>query len=139
VKGDARDLKFPDASFDVVFSNSVIEHVGELPDQCKMAEEVKRVGKRYFVQTPNKFFFIEPHFLFPCFQFLPINVRAWLAMNFKLGWFSRQSSFAQAKYLVESIKLFSRSELLALFPESNLYEEKILGMVKSFIVYSGWD
>jgi ubiquinone/menaquinone biosynthesis C-methylase UbiE len=67
VKGNACDIKFPDSSFDIVFSNSVIEHVGNGYNQKQMANEVKRVGKRYFVQTPSKSFFLEPHFLFPFF------------------------------------------------------------------------
>lgn len=64
--GDGRDLSaFEDGSFDVVFSNSVIEHLGQHEDQRRMAREIQRVGKRYFIQTPNKSFPIEPHFLFP--------------------------------------------------------------------------
>lgn len=139
IKGDACDLKFADQSFDVVFSNSVIEHVGDRNNQIRMAQEAKRVGVRYFIQTPNKNFLMEPHFVFPLFQFLPINVRANLAMNFKLGWFDRQPSFEQARSLVESITLLTRNELRAIFPDSNLYEEKFFGMTKSFIVYAGWD
>ena len=71
ILGDARDMRgLRDHEFDVVFSNSVIEHVGSFADQAAMASEVRRVGRRYFVQTPNKYFPIEPHFLVPGFQFL---------------------------------------------------------------------
>jgi hypothetical protein len=139
VKGDARDLKFPDKSFDVVFSNSVIEHVGGFVDQYKMAQEVRRVGKRYFIQTPNKNFPIEPHFVFPFFQFLPKEIRVWLLMNFKLGWFSRQSSPSHARSIVDSIFLLNKDEFLSFFPGCKLYQEKIAGITKSFIAYSGWE
>lgn len=139
VQGDALDMKFPDESFDVVFSNSVIEHVGDMENQHQMVKEINRVAKRYFVQTPNKNFFIEPHFLFPFFQFLPIKLRIWLVMNFNLGWFNREVSPVKARELVESITLLTKKEFLALFPESKLYEEKIFGMTKSFIAYSGWE
>jgi ubiquinone/menaquinone biosynthesis C-methylase UbiE len=138
IAGDARAILAKDASFDVVFSNSVIEHVGTYQDQIQMAKEVRRVGKRYFVQTPNKYFPLEPHFLFPLFQFLPINLRTLLLQNFRLGWFSKTPDKAEAREIVESIRLLGKREFLSLFPNAEVYEEKILGMTKSFVGYGGW-
>ena len=77
--GDARNMKmFRDKKFDLVFSNSVIEHVGDYFQQQRMAEEIYRVGNCYFVQTPNRYFPIEPHFLFPFFNFLPMKIKVFL-------------------------------------------------------------
>src|SRR5258705_6135544 len=61
VVGDARDLsRYGASSFDVVFSNSVIEHLGpHFADQRRMADEIRRVCTRYFVQTPNRYIPIE--------------------------------------------------------------------------------
>ena len=137
--GDARDIQFENNTFDVVFSNSVIEHVGNYTDQMKMANEVQRVGKRYFIQTPNRYFPLEPHFLFPFFQFLPVNVRVRLLQNFSLGWIQRTPEPAKAREIIESIRLLGRDEFLGLFPDSNLYEEKVFGMTKSFVAYKGWN
>ena len=137
--GDARKIEAEDQSFDVVFSNSVIEHVGNIGDQEQMAREVRRVGKRYFVQTPNKYFPLEPHFLFPFFQFLPLGVRIWLLRNFNLGWIARTPDPTEARRIVESIRLLDRQELLAQFPNARIYEEKLLGLTKSFVAYDGWD
>lgn len=137
--GDGRNLeRFKDQEFDLVFSNSVIEHVGDYQDQARMADEVKRVGKRYFVQTPNLYFPIEPHFLFPFFQFLPIDIRVWLFTHFDMGWYPKMSDEQEARDLATNTQLLSKKKLLNLFPKSNLYEEKVFGIAKSFIVYDGW-
>lgn len=86
--GDARDLTaFGDKEFDIVFSHSVIEHVGGFEDQRRMANEIKRVGKRYFLQTQNRFFTMETHFLVPMFQFFPVWLKVLLISHFDLGWF----------------------------------------------------
>ena len=139
VAGDARALQMGDLSFDVVFSNSVIEHVGTFQDQLRMAQEVRRVGKRYFVQTPNKYFPIEPHFHFPFYQFLPISVRVLLLRNFNLGWISRTPDARKAREMVEEIRLLSRQEFKGLFPDASLFEERAFGMTKSFVAYGGWE
>jgi hypothetical protein len=139
LQGDARSLNFDNQSFDVIFSNSVIEHVGNFSDQQRMASEVHRVGKRYFIQTPNRLFPIEPHFIFPFFQFLPINWQIWLVRHFNLGWMKKQSTNESALELIRSIRLLDKQELQRLFPGASIYEEKFLGLTKSFIIYSGWE
>ena len=73
--GDATDLSpFKDKSFDIVHSNSVIEHLYNFENQKKMASEIMRVGQKHIVQTPNKYFFLEPHLsYFPFFNLCQIN------------------------------------------------------------------
>lgn len=134
VKGDARDMRdFKDQDFDMVFSNSVIEHVGTLENQTKMADEIMRVGKRYFVQTPNYFFPIEPHFLFPFFQFLPLSIRSWLVSHYKFG-YEKAHDFDSAYALVNRITLLKKKELRILFPNARIVKEKFMGLTKSFMV-----
>jgi hypothetical protein len=138
--GDARSMpEFADGSFDVVFSNSVIEHVGSYEDQRRMANEVMRVGRRYFVQTPNKRFPLEPHFLFPWFQYLPSWARAQMVHRFDVGWYKRMPDYAAAKTEVDSIRLLTRAKFTALFPGAKLHVEKLAGLPKSFVAYGGWD
>ena len=136
--GDARALDFPDRSFDVVYSNSVIEHVGTFADQRRMAEEVRRVGVRHFVQTPNYFFPLEPHFLVPGFQFLPVDTRAWMLTKSNLGWIKRESDFAMAADIVRSVRLMRLEELRCVFPTSEIFHERLAGLSKSFVAYEGF-
>ncbi len=139
VAGDARDMvTFRSGEFDVVFSSSVIEHVGTFKDQRLMADEVRRVGKRYFVQTPNRYFPIEPHFLFPLYQFLPLGVQIWLLTHYELGWLGRIDDPEKAAAAIRSIRLLTRRELKQLFPGCEIYGEKFLGITKSFVAYAGW-
>jgi hypothetical protein len=126
---------FSNKEFDIVYSNSVIEHVGSYNDQRQLANEVMRVGKKYFIQTPNLYFLIEPHFVFPLFQFLPIELRVWIVTHFSTGWYGKIPDRKQAKEIVSSIRLLNKKDFLNLFPEGNIWEEKILGLTKSFIAY----
>ena len=138
VVGDGRSMRqFTDRQFDIVFSNSTIEHVGTADDQARMADEVRRVGKAYYVQTPNRYFPIEPHFLFPFFQFLPIAVRAWLVSHFELGWYKRIRDTEKARQEVSSIRLLTRNDVEQLFPDATIYEERYAGVVKSFVAHCG--
>lgn len=139
VVGDARNMQqFTDGEFDVVFSNSVIEHVGSYRDQEMMAKEIVRVSKRYFIQTPNLYFPIEPHFVFPFFQFLPRELKFWLVTHFKLGWYDRATDNQKAWDLVNEVRLLTKDEFKSIFPNAAIYQEKVLGLTKSFILYGGW-
>jgi hypothetical protein len=139
IAGDARDLgAFADRSFDVVFSNSVIEHVGDARDQRRMADEVRRVGRAYYVQTPNRWFPIEPHFLVPGYQFLPVAVRTRMLQRFRLGWMPRTPDAEAARRIVESVQLLDAGQLRTLFPEATLHRERIGGLTKSLIATHGF-
>jgi hypothetical protein len=140
VVGDGCHMgQFADNSFDVVFSNSAIEHVGGFANQQAMASEIQRIGKRYFVQTPNRAFPIEPHFLVPCFQFLPLAVRVWLLQHFRLGWYHKIPDYEAARREVAAIRLLSKREVQRLFPGAHLRRETILWLTSSFIAYAGWE
>ena len=136
IKGDACDLSgVADKSFDLVFSNSVIEHLYTKENQQLMANEVQRVGKSYFIQTPNKYFPIEPHWVFPLFQFLPFKVKVFLTQHFNLGHMSKTNDHAKAVELVKEVRLISKTEYQQLFKGANLFVEKFVGLNKSFIAY----
>jgi hypothetical protein len=134
IAGDARDLsRYDDQSIDIVFSNSVIEHLFTFKDQQRMADEIRRVGKKYYVQTPSYGFPMEPHFLFPFFHWLPLSARVLLVRHFALGWYAKQPSDADAKKLVCEIRLVSKREFSKLFPDAVIRHERFLGLTKSFI------
>ncbi|HAV60892.1 MAG TPA: methyltransferase type 11 [Verrucomicrobiales bacterium] len=131
--GDARATGFADGAYDVVFSNSVIEHVGTLFDQMAMAREVRRVSRAYFVQTPNRYFPMEPHFLFPFWQFLPTWFRAALHRRFGLGWMQRQPDPLLARAGVEQVRLLTTAEMTGLFADAQIKRERVVGFTKSLI------
>lgn len=134
---DVTDLNlFKDGEFDIVYSNSLIEHINSDELQKKLADDIRRIGKHYFVQTPNYYFPVEPHFLFPFFQFLPLSIKTELIMNYDLGWYKKQQDKKSAIELAESVKLLKKKELKKLFPDGNIYQEKYLFLNKSFIIYN---
>jgi 2-polyprenyl-3-methyl-5-hydroxy-6-metoxy-1,4-benzoquinol methylase len=137
--GNATDLSmFESDGFDIVISNSVIEHLPNLELQRQMASEIQRVGVRHWVQTPNRRFPLEPHFLFPFFQYLPLAAQSWLLAHMDLGWFPRERDPDAARATVRSVRLMTKRELCDLFPNSRVLSERAFGMVKSFIVIGGW-
>ncbi len=136
VVGDATNLsEYEDNSFDLVYSNSCIEHLFSWENQQKMAKEVIRVGKRFFVQTPNRYFLIEPHYLFPLFQFLPYFLQVFLLRKFSLGHVKKKPILEEAEKQIQEIKLLSSDDMQLLFPNSTLYKEKFGGLTKSLISY----
>ncbi|MCX5694950.1 MAG: methyltransferase domain-containing protein [Candidatus Omnitrophica bacterium] len=125
-----------DKEFDVVFSNSVIEHVGSFEDQKKMAGEIQRVGKMYFLQTPCFRFPLEPHFFTIGFQFLPLKAKAFLIRHFNLGWYPKERDYKKSINLASSIRLLRKYELKKLFTGGRIIPERFCGLTKSLIVYN---
>ncbi len=125
---DGRIFPFKDGSFDVVHANSVIEHVGNYHAQRIFAQEIRRVGKAFWVQTPDYWFFYEPHAQFPGFQFLPPGMKLWIGKHWK------KAGYAHDELL--SIQPLTPSQLLDLFPGAAIWREKSCGMTKSLIAYS---
>ena len=135
VRGDARDLSYyEDNSFDLVISNSVIEHVGSFEDQRQMAKEIMRVGRFYFVQTPNYYFILEPHFPIPGFQFIPRSAQIRLMTRFSLGWVKRSATSEEADEILKNFRLLRLSEIKRLFPRGIILRESLMGLTKSFMV-----
>ncbi|MBU6158220.1 MAG: class I SAM-dependent methyltransferase [Bacteroidetes bacterium] len=135
--GDACDLSdYQDNHFDIVFSNSVIEHLFTFDNQKKMAQEIMRVGKNYYIQTPNYYFPIEPHWVFPFFQFLPFGLRVFLTQNFNLGHKKKTKNKKEAMNIVNEVKLLTEKKMKNLFPDGKVYREIFLWFfVKSITMY----
>jgi SAM-dependent methyltransferase len=121
---DGTKLPFADREFDIVFSSSVIEHV-PAHLHASFAAEIRRVGRRYFVQTPNRYFPIDPHYLLPFFHFLPQRWQRALNRRFTLGW--------QPRGEWEEITLLSGRDVARLFPDAELHRERVLGLTKSLM------
>ena len=140
VIGDATSLAgFANNSFDIVFSNSVLGHVGGWARQQQMAAEVRRVGRRYFVQTPNHRFPLDWRTMVPFFHWLAPSMQAWFFQRIRVGRYQRVHDPAAAAELAVRVRNITRSELRTLFPEATIVSERVCGLTKSFMVHHGFD
>lgn len=136
--GNATDLKdIPDNAYDLVHSNSVIEHVGSWNAMLAMADNVRRIAPSYFVQTPNFWFPYEPHFRAPFFHWLPEPTRCWLLMRFNLGFGGKRPTVHSAMRGLQSSSLLGKAQVEALFPDAAIISEKVFGLTKSFMAVRG--
>ncbi|MFB3431679.1 MAG: class I SAM-dependent methyltransferase [Phycisphaerales bacterium] len=139
VKGDATNLsEYSEGQFDVAFSNSVIEHVFTKSKQFSMASEVQRVAKAFWVQTPNFWFPMEPHFHVPGWQWMPRGVRVAILRKRRCGWRGPCPDLEQARAAVDEVRLMTRSELRRAFPDAGIWTERLYGLPKSFVAYDGF-
>lgn len=129
--GNACSVDFPDGAFDVVHSNSVIEHVGQWSEMARMAAEVRRLAPIYFVQTPNVWFPVEPHFKLPLVHWLPEQAR--VSVLKATGRLPRNLAADLAALAVQRICLLSSVQLAALFPDARIWKEKVAGLTKSLV------
>ncbi|NJK79118.1 MAG: methyltransferase domain-containing protein [Chloroflexaceae bacterium] len=133
VVADARFLPFREGSFDILYSNSVLEHLGNRAQQQAFAAESRRVGRSYYVQTPYRWFPIEPHLLTPLIHWLP---RAWqrplLRYGTLWGWINRPSP-ERCDELWHEICLLDMRALQRLYPGVAIWRERIGGITKSII------
>jgi len=123
---DGCALPFADQSFDLVFSNAVIEHILGSGRQKKFAEEIRRVGKSWFVTTPNFWYPFETHHHLPFFQFLPRP----LQMEY-----NRLFGTHIAKGTVQDLALLSARQLQALFPTGQVAKVRVTFWPETLVAY----
>ncbi len=134
VVGDACRTDFPSASFDVVFSNSVIEHVGGIERQRQFAAECMRCGRSFFVQTPNKWFPLDTHTLLPLVHWLPQKIfRKLIPLSPRFVLFKPDPGDLED---FRNMRLLSKRDLEELFPEAEIVKERFCGITKSLVAVS---
>jgi ubiquinone/menaquinone biosynthesis C-methylase UbiE len=129
IVADGRELPLESGSFDWVFSNAVIEHVGGWEHQERFAQEIQRVAARgYFVTTPNKYFPIEPHAMLPFYQFLPVFLQKKVA-PYSPGYLRAY----------EEINLLSAGQMKKLFPGATVLPVGFPVLGNSLVAYQCGD
>ncbi|MET0447768.1 MAG: hypothetical protein ABW004_05155 [Aeromicrobium sp.] len=117
---------------DLVYSNAVIEHVGGAERRSRFADSVHRLADHHWVQTPYRYFPIEPHWLFPGFQFLPVATRVAISRRWSLVHTPNRDRQAAVDNVL-SVELIGLTEFRNLFPTSRVLTERAAGLVKSII------
>lgn len=131
--GDACDMpQYAAGAFDIVHSNSVIEHVGSFRNMKRFADEVRRVGRGYYVQTPCLSFPIDPHYGMPFVHWLPDSTRLTLFQRYNVG-YARKCSLDEAILQVDHTRIIARSTLRSLFPDGEIKVERLALLSKSNI------
>ena len=132
--GNGCELEFPDKHYDIAYSNSVIEHVGAWENQRRFANELRRVGRKIWCQTPARECPLEPHYLAPFVHWLPRSwqrkILRWLT---PWGLLSRPSR-ERVDQMVETTRLISKKEMKELFPDCDIHVEYLLPLIpKSYV------
>jgi len=134
VVGDACELPWPDNYFDIVYSNAVIEHLGSLEKQERMANEVMRVGKRWFVTTPNRWYPFEFHLHLPLVTWLPGNAYLWAGRVVAYNHVKKKYVFG---YKRTDLRLMTPRQLRRCFPDSKIIKQRVTFMAETLIAVGG--
>lgn len=123
---DGCSLPFPDKSFDLVFSNAVIEHLLGEGRQVQFAREIMRVGKSWFVTTPNYWYPFESHYHLPFIQFLPRSIQR--EYNRLLGTHIPKGE-------VQELALLSGRRLRRFFPTSHIVNVRVTFWPETLVAF----
>jgi hypothetical protein len=131
--GDACALSAAEVGrFDLAYSNSVLDLVGGHSRRTEFANVVGSLAERHWVQTPNRYFPVDACTLFPFQPLLPLEVRAWLARRWPLG-YRRTDDHTGSVLINLSRDPLSAAGLAAYFPDSEIWRERFYGLTKSLI------
>lgn len=134
--GDGCALSYADATYDIVFSNSVIEHVGDYQKQRAFAQEVRRVGTKLWIQTPAYECPLEPHFLAPIVHWLPIPIRRRILRWFIPWGLIQKPTQDEIDKTILYTQLLTKKQFAELFPDCVILTERLLMIFpKSYIAY----
>ena len=134
IQGDACEppASIASSKYDLVISNSLIEHVGGHAQRARLADVVRGAAPWYWVQTPYRYFPVEAHWFFPGFQFLPFAARVAITTRWKFG-HQITSDRRSAIDLVHEVELIGITQMTDYFPDSVIWREKFAGLVKSIV------
>ncbi|MET8801341.1 class I SAM-dependent methyltransferase [Streptomyces sp. NPDC004546] len=130
IVGDACEPVY--GTHDLVISNSLLEHLGGHQQRMRFADAARAAAPRHWVQTPYRYFPVEPHWNFPAMQWLPFSARVCVARHWPLG-HVRPGGYEKAVRDVADIELLSYEEMHHYFPESEIWTERFAGMPKSLV------
>lgn len=130
-KGDGRALAAGDLTYDIVYSNSVIEHVGDWEDQKAFAAEARRVGRRLWIQSPARACPVEPHYLGLFIHWFPptwhVPLARWTSVVGLTGAADLQS-------IASTTRLLTKKEYRILFPDCEIWTERLFWIFpKSYV------
>lgn len=129
--GDGRALEFADGAYDIVYSNSVIEHVGDWHDQQAFAAEARRVGQRLWIQTPARACPVEPHYLGLFIHWFPA---AWQVPLARWTSVVGLTGAADLQSIASTTRLLNQKEFRTLFPDCEIWTERLLWVFpKSYV------
>lgn len=135
---DSRKMPFANRDFDLVYSNSLIEHLSCRAHQVEFARETMRVGKYYWIQTPNFHFPVDPHYLVPFFHYLPQSIQPELSRRISgtwlLGGFRLTGGFkGRSDYRFQAVNGLTPSDLRELFPDARIIHQRFAGLSQSIV------
>ena len=133
VIADGMKLPFQDSSISLVFSNSVIEHLQNAANQERFASELRRVGKDLWIQTPARWFLIEPHLMTPFIHFFPKKIQRRLMRYFSVWGIVKKPTQKEIDDFLDEVRLLTYADMCKLFPDCEILRERFFGITKSFI------